>query len=94
MASGEMIVNGIDTVDFMAGFDKSVLSGGDGDDWMVHFGSGGLKGGAGNDSLFAIAPTVVGPDDVLEMRGEEATTSSPCLVATVASCTVARARTS
>ncbi|MBP6014326.1 MAG: AHH domain-containing protein [Alphaproteobacteria bacterium] len=71
MASGEMIVSGADGIDLMAGFDKSVLSGGDGGDWMVHFGSGELKGGLGNDKLFAIAPTVGGPNDFLEMRGED-----------------------
>ena len=69
IAADNTVASGGEGDDWLIGLDHAVLNGGAGDDWILHFGSGEANGGDGSDTLVAIAPDILSPDDVLEMRG-------------------------
>ncbi len=68
-ASGDTAILKTEANQWLVGNEQATLVGSDQDDFIVHFGSGEVFGRAGDDTLIAIMPDVLGPDDVLEMRG-------------------------
>ena len=65
-------VYGGDTGNVLIGLDRALVDGRGGDDWLVHLGSGEVRGGDGDDWILGIGSQDEGPEDRLELHGEDA----------------------